>query len=62
MLRTIRNFLQRVSGTGMVEPKQISAVLVEHKKLFEAIMSKDPEAAAKAMQNHLNESSLRYNL
>lgn len=62
MLRTIRNFLQRVSGTGMVEPNQISAVLVEHKELFDAIMSKDSEAAAKAMQNHLNESSLRYDL
>ena len=62
MLRTIRNFLQRVSGTGMVEPKQISAVLVEHKNLYEAIMSHDPDVAAQAMKNHLNESSLRYNL
>ena len=62
MLRTIRNFLQRVSGTGMVEPKQISAVLVEHKNLYEAIMSHAPDVAAQAMKNHLNESSLRYNL
>lgn len=62
MLRTIRNFLQRVSGTGMVEDAQIEAVLNEHKALYNAIMSKNEQGAVMAMTDHLNKSSLRYDM
>lgn len=62
MLSTIRNFLQRVSGTGMVEADQIAAVLAEHRELYAAITSGDPEEAAASMKRHLDASSKRYKL
>lgn len=62
MLQTIRNFLKRVSGTGMVDIKQLKAVLEEHRRLYGAIISGNEEGARIAMREHMDQSSLRYDV
>lgn len=61
MIETIRNLLKRVSQTGMVTDEQMTEIYGEHKEIFGAIMSKDPDAAGKAMAKHLHNSQDRYN-
>lgn len=61
MIETIRNLLKRVSQTGMVTDEQMTEIYGEHKEIFGAIMSKDPDAAGKAMAKHLHNSQNRYN-
>lgn len=61
MIETIRNLLKRVSQTGMVTEEQMTEIYGEHKEIFGAIMSKDPDAAGKAMAKHLHNSQDRYN-
>ncbi|MGI6555704.1 MAG: FadR/GntR family transcriptional regulator [Pseudoramibacter sp.] len=61
MIETIRNLLKRVSQTGMVSDEQMTAIYTEHKEIFGAIMSKDPDAAGEAMRRHLEHSLDRYN-
>lgn len=62
MLTTIRNFLKRVSGTGMVDEEQLQAVVEEHQKLYGAIISGNVEAATKTMMKHLAASMARYKI
>ena len=62
MLTTIRNFLKRVSGTGMVDAEQLQAVVEEHQKLYGAIISGNVEAATKIMMKHLAASMARYKI
>lgn len=62
MLTTIRNFLKRVSGTGMVDAEQLQAVVEEHQKLYGAIISGNVEAATKTMMKHLAASMVRYKI
>ena len=62
MLTTIRNFLKRVSGTGMVDAEQLQAVVEEHQKLYGAIISGNVEAATKTMMKHLAASMARYKI
>lgn len=61
MIETIRNLLKRVSQSGMVTSDQMTAIYSEHKEIFGAIMSKDPDAAGEAMRRHLDNSLVRYN-
>ena len=61
MIETIRNLLKRVSQTGMVTDEQMTSIYNEHKEIFGAIMSKDPDEAGKAMYRHLKNSLVRYN-
>ncbi len=62
MLTTIRNFLKRVSGTGMVDAEQLQAVVEEHQKLYGAIISGNVEAATETMMKHLVASMARYKI
>lgn len=62
MLTTIRNFLKRVSGTGMVDAGQLQAVVEEHQKLYGAIISGNVEAATETMMKHLAASMARYKI
>lgn len=62
MLTTIRNFLKRVSGTGMVDAEQLQAVVEEHRKLYGAIISGNVEAATETMMKHLAASMARYKI
>lgn len=62
MLTTIRNFLKRVSGTGMVDSEQLQAVVKEHQKLYGAIISGNVDAATQTMMKHLAASMARYKI
>lgn len=62
MLTTIRNFLKRVSGTGMVDAEQLQAVVEEHQKLYGAIISGNVKAATETMMKHLEASMSRYKI
>lgn len=62
MLTTIRNFLKRVSGTGMVDAEQLQAVVEEHQKLYGAIISGNVGAATETMMKHLAASMARYKI
>lgn len=62
MLTTIRNFLKRVSGTGMVDLEQLQAVVEEHQKLYGAIISGNVDAATQTMMKHLAASMARYKI
>lgn len=62
MLTTIRNFLKRVSGTGMVDVEQLQAVVEEHQKLYGAIISGNVDAATQTMMKHLAASMARYKI
>ena len=62
MLTTIRNFLKRVSGTGMVDVEQLQAVVEEHQKLYGAIISGNVDAATETMTKHLAASMARYKI
>lgn len=62
MLTTIRNFLKRVSGTGMVDAEQLQAVVEEHQKLYGAIISGNADAATQTMMKHLAASMARYKI
>lgn len=62
MLTTIRNFLKRVSGTGMMDAEQLQAVVEEHQKLYGAIISGNVEAATETMMKHLAASMARYKI
>lgn len=62
MLTTIRNFLKRVSGTGMVDAEQLQAVVEEHQKLYGAIISGNVDAATETMRKHLAASMARYKI
>lgn len=62
MLTTIRNFLKRVSGTGMVDAEQLQAVVKEHQKLYGAIISGNVDAATQTMTKHLAASMARYKI
>lgn len=62
MLTTIRNFLKRVSGTGMVDSEQLQAVVEEHQKLYGAIISGNVDAATQTMMKHLTASMARYKI
>lgn len=62
MLTTIRNFLKRVSGTGMVDAEQLQVVVEEHQKLYGAIISGNVDAATQTMTKHLAASMARYKI
>ena len=62
MLTTIRNFLKRVSGTGMVDAEQLQAVVEEHQKLYGAIISGNVDAVTQTMMKHLAASMARYKI
>ena len=62
MLTTIRNFLKRVSGTGIIDVDQMQAVVEEHQKLYGAIISGNEADVTAAMMKHLSSSMNRYQL
>ena len=62
MLTTIRNFMKRVSSTGIMNAEEMRAIVEEHQKLYEAIMARDEDAATSAMIEHLANSRGRYRI
>lgn len=61
MIQTISNLMRHVSGSGMVDDKQLQEIYDEHQKIYGLILAKDAEGAANAMKEHLEKSSDRYN-
>lgn len=62
MLQTIRNLMKYVSGTGMVEEKQLHDIYEEHQRVYGFIIAHDSELAANAMKEHLECSIERYDI
>lgn len=61
MIQTISNLMRHVSGTGMVDERQLQEIYDEHKKIYGLILAKDAKGASSAMQEHLRNSLVRYN-
>ena len=61
MLQTIRNFMKHISQTGMVEENQLKEIYKEHQLVYSAIREQNAELAEKAMGEHMQKSSKRYN-
>ncbi len=61
MNQTIRNLMKRVSGTGMVDERQLGEICREHQKICERILDGDVDGAQDAMREHLENSRKRYN-
>lgn len=61
MTQTIRSFMKRISGSGMVDEGQLKEIYEEHQKITGFILTGDGEKAAMAMEEHLVKSSKRYN-
>lgn len=61
MIQTIRNLMKHVSGSGMVDEKQLSEIYEEHQKVYGLIIARDGSGAAEAMREHLERAALRYN-
>ena len=60
MLQTIRNFLRRISGTGMMDEEQIYEIYNEHRKIYGSIISHNEAYAVKYMREHVEHASERY--
>lgn len=50
-----RSLLDTRVATFSMEPRRLSIVVAAHRKVADAIASRDPEAAAEAMREHLGE-------
>ena len=61
MIQTISNLMRHVSGTGMVDAKQLQQIYEEHQKIYGLILARDAEGAANAMREHLKNAKARYN-
>ncbi len=61
MSLTISNLMRHISGTGMVEEKQLNEIYEEHNKVYDLILAGDGQGAAEAMKYHLSKSKERYN-
>ena len=61
MIQTISNLMRHVSGSGMVDDKQLHEIYEEHQKIYGLILAGDSEGAMAAMQEHLDKSTSRYN-
>lgn len=61
MIQTISNLMRHVSGTGMVNEEQIRQIYEEHQKIYGCILTHNADDAGKAMKEHLEKSSKRYN-
>lgn len=61
MIQTISNLMLHVSGSGMVDEKQLQEIYEEHQKVYGLILASDAEGASKAMEEHLSRSVARYN-
>lgn len=61
LIQTIRNLMKHVSGSGMVDEEQLREIYDEHQRVYARVIAKDAKGAAKAMQEHLDKSLLRYN-
>lgn len=61
MIQTISNLMRHVSGSGMVDEKQLQEIYEEHQKIYGLILAKDAQGAGKAMEEHLKKSLVRYN-
>jgi len=60
MLQTIRNLMRRVSESGLGDDVQLHEIFIEHRKIYGAIVSRNPELAVEAMKEHLADSFKRY--
>ncbi len=61
MIQTISNLMRHVSGSGMVDEKQLQEIHEEHQKIYGLILAGDSSKAMKAMKEHLDKSTCRYN-
>lgn len=61
MIQTISNLMRHVSGSGMVDEKQLQEIYDEHQKIYGLILASDAKGASEAMQEHLDKSVGRYN-
>lgn len=60
MSETISNLMKHISGTGMVDERQLKEVYEEHQKIYSFILAHDGNQASEAMKMHLEKSVTRY--
>lgn len=61
MIQTISNLMRHVSGSGMVDERQLQEIYDEHQKIYGLILARDARGASDAMKEHLDRSIDRYN-
>jgi len=61
LIRTIINFMRKVSSSGMVNMEQLQNIYDEHQKIYGFIIAHDQDGAENAMRVHLQASRKRYN-
>lgn len=61
MMQTISSLMRHVSGSGMVNARQLKESEEEHSRIYDCILSHDSKGAADAMRDHLSRASGRYN-
>lgn len=55
ILEPVRTHLERVRRTLLPEPGRMKRTFAEHQEIHRAITAREPEAARKAMEHHLNQ-------
>jgi GntR family transcriptional repressor for pyruvate dehydrogenase complex len=60
LISLIRSQLERGVATVLRTPRAIPLSVKEHRAIIEAVLSRKPERARAAMQDHLNAAVLRY--
>ena len=61
LIRTIINFMRKVSSSGMANMEQLQNIYDEHQKIYGFIIAHDQDGAENAMRVHLQASRKRYN-
>ncbi len=61
VLSSYQIYIKHSSRNSVYQDDYLDTVLAEHKAIFEAFKSKDPEAGAAAMAIHMDKSKLRHN-
>ena len=61
MMQTISSLMRHVSGSGMVNARQLKESEEEHSRIYDCILKHDKKGAAEAMQYHLDRAAGRYN-
>lgn len=62
MVRTISSLMWQFRGSGMTDESLLKAIFQEHQKIYGFIVAGDSKGAGEAMQEHLDQSLVRYDI